>query len=916
MAESVDVLYARWQRAPDPLLTVMLCDALRGSSRLDLVETVGAFAQKQQDPRALIAAGRMYGTVGRLDEAQSTLVAAGRLAPRDGEVFRWLGEILLRKGDAERAEKVLERAVQFGTPDGSGQLWLARARERIPVLRTQGAMSVAREVASSFPMSAPLPPTPSMSDDLLDEIETLVRDNGEMRAALSSRAASPFAAPLPPPVPPPMMAPQPQTAGIDLAPPSSTEAVYEMETAAFGATVSAGMSSDRMLAAMPESARAPLPPPPIPAGPAVSVASPPAHLPEARDVLEALQIAGIFEPGGAVAPDAGVWAKPERGRRRIASYAILIGFAVLVVGGGAGTFYFVQDTRAKQHVEAERLLAKVDEEIHAGKAAALDGMEKDIAHAFDLESRSPHAALTWLRERAVRGLLAGGAEIGFEDPTNRAREVGVDASRTAFAPIASYLFQNDTAGAAAALARSDKVGEADAFYQLFAGLTFERAGDARALERYEAATKLDPDLFVAQVLFVRAMAEEGDPARAAELARALREKYPTRPETAALVVLAWARNAGPGAAPTELKEVAGGEAALPAPLAAVPHAARALVALEEHKIDDAKPELSKALEKADSPGMATFIGNIALSTGDEALARRAALAAVSYAATYPAARVLAARVAILGGRLDEALKAAEELPEALPEAAVIVAGVAYERLDGERVERALEALPEKSGATAGGTWAQSLLSGKPRGLSGEKLAREANDEVLWADLVAMDEALDTGDVDAANRIAESWSKGARPLRLTRLARLARVQGKNDEALALSQAALEAGPTPRAFAERVRALVAADKASDAVALFKTNPNGGGPLAKWLRAYAIASSGKVEEARGILAGEDPPPVTAPAPLRLAAAMAYGAVKDSRKGGDVVKALAVGGLVSPELQWAAERLGVKLAAKPKRR
>src|SRR5690606_12050061 len=115
-------------------------------------------------------------------------------------------------------------------------------------------------------------------------------------------------------------------------------------------------------------------------------------------------------------------------------------------------------------------------------------------------------------------------------------------------------------------------------------------------------------------------------------------------------------------------------------------------ALEEHKVDDAKPALQKALSVAGTPGVAAWIGSIALATGDETLARKAALAAVSFSAVYAPARVLAARVALLGARFDEALKAVEDLPPTSPDVAVVTAAVAYEKLDAELMSRALEAV--------------------------------------------------------------------------------------------------------------------------------------------------------------------------------------------------------------------------------
>ena len=132
MTESIDDLYARWQKNPTVPQTVALCDALCGSTRGDLVDIVGSHASRQLDVAALTAAARMYTETGRLDDAQQVLIAAGRLAPRDGDVYRWLGEVLLRRGDAERAEKVLERALQFGAKDPTANAWLERARSLLP----------------------------------------------------------------------------------------------------------------------------------------------------------------------------------------------------------------------------------------------------------------------------------------------------------------------------------------------------------------------------------------------------------------------------------------------------------------------------------------------------------------------------------------------------------------------------------------------------------------------------------------------------------------------------------------------------------------------------------------------------------------------------------------------------------------
>ena len=47
-------------------------------------------------------------------------------------------------------------------------------------------------------------------------------------------------------------------------------------------------------------------------------------------------------------------------------------------------------------------------------------------------------------------------------------------------------------------------------------------------------------------------------------------------------------------------------------------------------------------------------------------------------------------------------------------------------------------------------------------------------------------------------------------------------------------------------------------------------------------------------------------APLPSRLIAAAAYGAVKDTRHGGDYVKALVAAGFVNPDVIVASEKVG----------
>ena len=620
----------------------------------------------------------------------------------------------------------------------------------------------------------------------------------------------------------------------------------------------------------------------------------------------------MFEPPSGASAVAS-WDRPEPSRARKRA-TILVGVAtVALIGGGVGAFYYVHHQRDLAHAKAEGLLASIDADLESSKPEVLAADEKSLVTVFELDSRSPHAALTWLHERALVGLLNTGVDIAFEGATTRARDVGVPDAQTAFAQIGSFLFQGDTAGAAALLSKWDAKASGDAWYELLAGEALERAGAPQARDRFAASAKIDPALVVAQVALARATAIDGDDDSAADLAKAFRTKFPDRVEGAALVALAWGRDAGrTDQAPPEADELLKRSSELPSSLRFVPHAINALRAVDKHAYDEASKEVNLGLGVADGPGVASWLGSIAILAGDEPLARKAALAAVSFSAVYPPAHVLAARVALLGDRLDEALKATEELDPASPDVAVVRAASAYERGDGESLSLALSALPadaQKLGFLQPLSLAGPELAGKATTATTEVLAM-SDDESPWADLVSMDIALDRGDTDTADKIAATW-KGTeeRPLRAIRLARLARYRNDLDTADRLSQVAIERGTvTPRVLIERSFVLVARNRSADVAPLLARYPLVLGPLAAWLGAYATASAGKGDDAKGKTSQIDPPPALAPFYARVVAAAALAAMKDKKRGVDYVADLLAMGNQDPDLTNAALAFGFK--------
>ena len=574
MHEPIDELVQRWRQNPSPVATIALCEALRSTPRVPLVQQVGEFAMQRHgaDVGVLVSVARMYIESHRFGDAQTVLVGAGKQAPRDGNIYRFLGEVLLRRGDADRAEKVLEQSIQLGTRDPDAQLWLERARVFRPMQAKAGTRAVAAEVAH-----ATAHPAQPMFDSAPDS-ETAVRvrpapdvDPGaavevdEEKTYAEPRPAVPAAgAPAPrafpssmPPLPPSSPAPAPvryakeaATAphGFEPSAPSmpmrapDPSSSSEIETA-FLQPVPTGPSVPKHAGLSFESGRKNGTSPagsPYAASPASRKPAETPMVPHPRDVLDALALSGVFEPPTERSTAAAGWAAADRGPKRKGAPTLIVGM-VLFLAGSVGTYMFYRHKRAEEHVQAEVVLDAVEGQLEAGRPDTLSDAEKQLSQAFQLESRSPRAALDWAHERAAVGLEKSGADVAFEDAMTRAKELGVPEEKYAFARIASFLFQGDTAGAAAVLPRWDGPSGSNPWYQMVAGATLERAGDARARDRYATAAKLDPKLVIAQVAQARATAVDGDAGEAMRLSQALRKSMPDRAEPIALVALAWGR---------------------------------------------------------------------------------------------------------------------------------------------------------------------------------------------------------------------------------------------------------------------------------------------------------------------------------------------------------------------------------------
>jgi tetratricopeptide (TPR) repeat protein len=947
MGALLDNLLASWKRKPDEQNTILLCEQLGLSGQGKLVDEVGKSASVKyaSNPNVLVAIARMYMDAGRLGDAQGLFVSAGKMAPKNADVYRWLGEVLLKRGDATRSSKVLERAVMLGKSDDDTVFWRAQADAHVELQKESGAHAVVEAItAILIEKGLPPPPPPSKASSnrppppkrsppparvelTSDSDVTVVRkQDGRFGQAETSPSAAetplevprravvskppPYAASIPsspfaqvgkaatsaqpitvpPPTPrdepasrklvPPSGQREPLTSDVD-DPPTQKRAAQSERSAPLGFGLLPALKNPLAEASQM-------------VGPSNTLAP--------KEVLNALALTGVFEPAGGAA---GGWDTPAKTRTRFSLTLVVL--TTLLSFAGIGVLMYMRDLRAKQADEAHAIDAEISRLLRAGKVADLATTETKLSRAFDLNPNSPETALLWVRNRVFRLLEAEGESQGIDTAMTRARQTAVPEPDLAFARIGSFVAQGDTAGAAALVQQWDERAKKDPYFQLLAGVALERAGDLRAIDRFQLAVNLDPELIPAQVMLARAVALEGDRGKGLDAARSFRTKWPDRPEGSALVALAWARDPGRGALPPEAALAKAHKDELPVALRTVPSAIEVLQAIEKGAPADARAAVERGLAAANTPGVATWLGTLALEIGDDSLARRAALQAVAFSAIYPQARVLAARVALAGGRLDEALNAVTELDASMPEVAIVRAAVAYERLDSDGLTLAVDSLPlqvRSRPELAALARAPDVLHGTA-GLDPARLHSLTGPEIAWGDIIAFDAALDTGMLSVAKEMLDRFQESKeRPPYALRLARYLRYTDHAADADGASKVALGL-PTARSIVERVLILLSTDKGDEARSLVAKNAPLLGPMASWVLAYIDADGPRAADARAKAQLLDPPGPATPLFWRVVAALAMADLGDKKRGPDYVRQLAKTLPKNPDVLVAAGAL-----------
>src|SRR5687768_10216864 len=276
---ALDDLLAAWRANPEADSTVALCAYLGASGQDPLVREVGTTAEQwhANDGAVMLSVGRMYLDAGMLPEAQGALVTAGKLDPAAAKPFRYLGEVLLRRGDATRAEKVLARSLQQAPDDDEARHWHDRASFYIALQKRGGAQLVASEVERALPPSVSIPPPQMRPEPFSSEEITNPRAVGAPLPRFDSAdeisKVEHFGAKAPAVAP---RAPRANTM-VGVAPPQGIPGVTAPRTAQTPGLSSAAQPARSATAARPAAARpapAPARPAPAPARPAPAPARP------------------------------------------------------------------------------------------------------------------------------------------------------------------------------------------------------------------------------------------------------------------------------------------------------------------------------------------------------------------------------------------------------------------------------------------------------------------------------------------------------------------------------------------------------------------------------------------------------------------------------------------------------------------
>jgi Tfp pilus assembly protein PilF len=154
-ADNLDLRLLRFRSRRDEYphaLASALLDAGRIPEALEVVQV--GLLQSENDGALLVLEGRAWFEQGDLPQAQAALLRAAKVTPREKEPYRWLAQVLMKRGEPARAVQVLERALQLDPTDRTLQQAHMRAQ------RLSKIANEADHAAAGMPLPASLPAPP------------------------------------------------------------------------------------------------------------------------------------------------------------------------------------------------------------------------------------------------------------------------------------------------------------------------------------------------------------------------------------------------------------------------------------------------------------------------------------------------------------------------------------------------------------------------------------------------------------------------------------------------------------------------------------------------------------------------------------------------------------------------------------
>jgi|GEM_PF-1766502 len=920
---ALNELLKAWRSDPEEDTTTALCGYLGATLQLALIDEVGRTAERRygQNADVLIAVGRMYLAASMFPAAWRALAYARRADQHDPRPFLYLAEVLLHQGEATRASELLQRALEHGVTSDDILTLNEQLVEYMEVERREGVEAVAqhfaREVAErQLKASGPARFSRSMSSSVDDDdTQVLAADDvAAVRQELEHREPLPSAVELmdedlvpyeneadpehalrgreqlhsvdfvsEPEIPlksSPFYAPATQPAKEEPARPEEDSIIVALGNVPGGPLhrasappQSATMPPARTAPAAPLTAR-PLPRPPLrPASP------PPQENPSTSPRLKVQGLAAPRLPSGMGESRAPLFKDETTAQRRVKKPRSrfrpwiegVLGAAALGASLLAIYTYFSEQQFWDKREFQTRELAQLSAIVQRGNPAELRTLDARLSILAGVAVEPARLAQFQLRSCVVQTLALGQPCKGLAKTLRTAETAGVPRRSRVPGELLLAIEKGDLAGAVGLARHFESLLDRDPYFQLVAGSVFELTADPRAKAFYHHALLLDPGLRIARVLDVRLTLL--DRTRSASVSLPPGLLTPLAGTLEAQVMEAFARG-GLGSIP---------EAQLMAPARALLELVEARNRLNSSQLVAAGEGLDAALRRATSPAVKGALGLIGIEAGRIDLAERAASSLELIDADEPTARVLRARVALVKGDVGEATRLANELAadplgrKHVIDLALLRAMVGYEATSSEAVRRELAVVgsevamsdPFESAAVG----LQLLSGGTATHSEIQALLRTG---AFWSEVVAVDAALDAGDLALAEEALMRWpGLNQRPLHLQRLARLRRYQGRFRDGLDITaRLASRIASTHRLLTEHAFLLMAAGETLKLKELVSSLPE---PKEPWLTALVEFGPPQVTLRIRSL----PLLVEGPVDTRIAAARALGLARDPRAG-----------------------------------